>query len=201
VNPFSKSAALHEQEGKKVAKKISVQEARNGAARDAQWVDVRSSSEFAAGHIPGTTNVPFDQLDARLDDISKERPVLVVCESGQRAAIAANLLANCGREVLLLDGGTSAWRAAGNPVVRNVKSRWSLERQVRLIAGLLVAGGVGLGVFLHQAFLGVAAFVGLGLTFAGLTDFCPMAVLLERLPWNQAAKCPTERRGKKEAMA
>lgn len=181
--------------------KISIQETRDSLAQIAQWVDVRSASEFTAGHIPGAFNVPLDELDARLDDIYKERPVVVVCQSGQRAAIAANFLANCGHEVLLLHGGTNAWRGAGNPIVQSVKSRWSLERQVRLIAGLLVASGAGLGFLVHPAFFGLTAFVGLGLMFAGLTDYCAMGMLLAKLPWNKATKCPTSPRTKEEVVA
>jgi len=177
-----------------VATRISIEEARSGAAQGAQWVDVRSASEFAAGHIPGAMNVPLDQLDARLDDIVKDRQVLVLCQSGQRAAIAANLLANCGRKVFILEGGTSAWRSAGYSMVQSVKTRWSLERQVRLIAGMLVMIGVSLGLLVHPGFFGLAAFVGAGLTFAGLTDFCPMAMLLAKLPWNQEVKCQTAQR-------
>ena len=85
-----------------------------------------------------------------------------------------------------VEGGTLAWAAAGLPVVRGRKAV-SLERQVRIAAGSLVAAGVGLGVFVHPALLGLAAFVGAGLVFSGVTDTCGMGVVLGRLPWNRAA--------------
>jgi hypothetical protein len=60
-----------------------------------------------------------------------------------------------------------------------------LERQVLVAAGLLVLIGVLLGAFVHPGFYGVSAFVGAGLTVAGLTGFCGMALLLARMPWNK----------------
>ena len=85
-------------------------------------------------------------------------------------------------------GGTDAWAAAGLPTVVNRKI-WSLERQVRLAAGLLVLIGAVLGFAVHRYFFGLCAFVGCGLTFAGLTNWCGMGMLLARMPWNRNAKC------------
>ena len=75
-----------------------------------------------------------------------------------------------------VDGGIVAWEAAGLPVVRGKKSI-SLERQVRIAAGSLVLLGVGLGAFVHPSLLGIAAFIGAGLVFAGVTDTCGMGML------------------------
>jgi hypothetical protein len=61
----------------------------------------------------------------------------------------------------------------------------SLERQVRLTAGMLVFTGTALGFFVHAYWLAVPAFVGAGLTFAALTDTCAMGMLLARMPWNR----------------
>jgi hypothetical protein len=64
----------------------------------------------------------------------------------------------------------------------------SLERQVRIAAGSLVVLGTVLGAFVHPAFLGLPAFVGAGLIFAGVTDTCGMGMLLARMPWNRAGE-------------
>jgi uncharacterized membrane protein HdeD (DUF308 family) len=61
----------------------------------------------------------------------------------------------------------------------------SLERQVRIAAGILVLIGTLAGFFSHQAFLVVPAFVGAGLVFAGITDTCAMGMLLAKMPWNK----------------
>jgi predicted branched-subunit amino acid permease len=64
----------------------------------------------------------------------------------------------------------------------------SLERQVRIVAGSLVLIGAVLGWLVHPGFYGLAAFVGAGLVFAGITDFCGMGLLLARLPWNSRVR-------------
>ena len=66
------------------------------------------------------------------------------------------------------------------------KKAMSLERQVRVAAGSLVLLGVALAALVHPGFVGLAAFVGAGLLFAGLTDTCGMGLLLARMPWNRA---------------
>lgn len=154
-----------------------------------QLVDVRSSSEFASGHIPGAVNIPMDQIEARLDDLRRDMPLLLICQMGKRAWMTASLLEPCRPEVAVLEGGTSAWVQAGLPIVANVKARWSLERQVRFGAGLLVLLGILLGLFANLHWLYVSVFAGVGLMFAGLTDICPMAELLGRMPWNTSLKC------------
>jgi hypothetical protein len=69
-------------------------------------------------------------------------------------------------------------------VVRGKKAI-SLERQVRIAAGSLTFLGAALGAFVHPAFIGLSAFVGAGLIFAGVTDTCGMGMILARMPWNQ----------------
>ena len=157
----------------------------------AQLVDVRSPSEFASGHIPGTINIPMDQIESRLADLSSTTPIVLICQMGKRARMTAGLLEPCQLQLSILEGGTSAWMHAGFPVVRSIKSRWSLERQVRLGAGLLVLTAATLALLLDPRWLFLAAFIGLGLTFAGLTDICPMAEILGRMPWNRTAHCKT----------
>jgi rhodanese-related sulfurtransferase len=156
-----------------------------------QLIDVRSASEFGSGHIPGAINIPMDQIEARLDDLSPTVPVVLICQTGKRARMTAALLEPCQRQIKVLEGGTSAWIQAGLPVVSSVKTRWSLERQVRLGAGLLVITGAGLALTVNVNWLFLSAFAGLGLTFAGLTDICPMAEVLAKMPWNGRSQCST----------
>jgi rhodanese-related sulfurtransferase len=158
----------------------------------AQLIDVRSPSEFASGHIPGTINIPTDQIESRLADLSSTTPIVLICQMGKRARMTAGILEPCQQlQVSILEGGTSAWMQAGFPVVRSIKSRWSLERQVRFGAGLLVLIGAILTLTVSSRWLFLAAFIGLGLTFAGLTDICPMAEILGRVPWNRTTHCKT----------
>lgn len=153
-------------------------------AEPIQLIDVRSPGEYNAGHIPGATNIPLEQIESRKADLDMSH-VVVVCKSGRRAGIACGHLADHLPGVSLLGGGTDAWVSEGRPIVRITASRWSLERQVRLAAGVMVLVGVSLGLLVHPGWLGLAGFVGAGLTFAGLTDVCGMAGLLSAMPWNR----------------
>ena len=87
--------------------------------RNAVVLDVRENSEFAAGHVPNSRNIPVGDLEKRLGEVPAGKPVIVVCASGSRAARAAATLRKSGRdEVFCLDGGVSGWQQAGLPVVR-----------------------------------------------------------------------------------
>ena len=157
-----------------------------GRRGEAQWVDVRSASEYAAGHVPGAINIPMEQIEARLGDLSPDCPIVLICQSGRRARLSAALLEPCRTDVTVLDGGTSAWVKAGFPVVVNAATRWALERQVRLVAGLLVVIGAVLALTVNPHWVYLSGFVGLGLVFAGLTNICAMASLLCKMPWNRS---------------
>jgi hypothetical protein len=94
-------------------------------------------------------------------------------------------------DVVVLEGGITAWAGAGLPVVRGRKTM-SLERQVRIAAGALVFIGSVFGYFVNPAFIALSAFVGAGLVFAGITDTCGMAMMLAKMPWNtRGAACST----------
>jgi hypothetical protein len=146
-------------------------------------------------------NIPLEQIEKRVADLSAERSIALICQTGQRARVAATLLQPCRTELLVVEGGTKAWRDAGLPLVASVKARWSIERQVRLIAGLLVFSGSLLAALVSPYWLIVPAFVGCGLSFAGATDICPMGLLLARLPWNHESRCDLSTSGGTQAGA
>lgn len=154
-------------------------------------LDVRTPGEFEAEHIPGAYNVPLDTLGEHGPEIRAgvADPVVLVCRSGQRARKAEEALTAAGMTNLhVLDGGMSAWTAAGQPVRRGAP-RMSLERQVRIAAGALAATGGFLALFVNPLFAAIPAFVGSGLVFAGVTDTCTMGMLLAKLPYNRPASC------------
>jgi rhodanese-related sulfurtransferase len=156
-------------------------------------IDVRTPAEHGEVHIEGSHLMPLDRLDAgvvRSAASGAERCVLI-CRSGKRAEQAYQKLQAAGCENLaVLEGGVMGWEGEGLPVVRGAKAI-SLERQVRIAAGMLVLLGVGLGTWVHPGFYGLSAFVGAGLVFAGITDWCGMAMVLAKMPWNQKSgiKC------------
>ncbi len=152
-------------------------------------IDVRTPVEYAEVHAEGAKLVPLDALDPKTvmadRNGSAGEPLYVICKSGTRAAKAVERFRAAGYEnVFCVAGGTQAWERAGLPVVRGPKVM-SLERQVRVGAGSLVLLGVLLGWLVHPTFLGLSAFVGAGLVFAGLTDWCGMGLMLAKMPWNR----------------
>jgi rhodanese-related sulfurtransferase len=152
-------------------------------------IDVRTPVEFAEVHVPQAKNVPLDQFDPRTllaaGQLPKEQPVYLLCRSGGRASKAAEKLTKAGSDQgVVVEGGTLAWIEAGLPVNRGTTKVISLERQVRIVAGALVLTGLLFAYFIHPYFIGLSAFVGAGLVFAGITDWCGMGLLLAKLPWN-----------------
>ncbi|HEX3629143.1 MAG TPA: rhodanese-like domain-containing protein [Candidatus Dormibacteraeota bacterium] len=82
-------------------------------------LDVREPWEFAQGHVPDAQLVPLGELELRIGEVPRDRPVAVVCQSGQRSlAAAAYLIARGYREVANVDGGTTAWVKQGFPISR-----------------------------------------------------------------------------------
>ena len=153
-----------------------------------ELIDVRTPVEYREVHVPFARNVPLDQLDAAQVTAGRSaasQPLYVVCRSGSRGKQACEKLQAAGyTQVVNVEGGTLAWDQAGLPVVRGTKAM-SLERQVRIAAGSLVLIGSLLGAFVNLYWIGLAAFVGAGLVFAGITDTCGMGMLLAKMPWNQ----------------
>lgn len=151
-----------------------------------QILDVRTPREHAEVHVEGVRLLPLGQLDPVSHLQGKSRAVYVLCRSGQRAERACAQLAGAGFEqVFNVEGGILAWEQAGLPVIRSSVKAISLERQVRIGAGSLVLLGVLLGWLVNPAGFAVSAFVGCGLVFAGVTDWCGMAMVLAKMPWNR----------------
>lgn len=86
----------------------------------------------------------------------------------------------------VLTGGMSACAGTTLDIRGGAPRRWPIDRQVRLIAGGMVFAATLLGVFVNSWFLALAGAVGFGLFFAGATNTCGLAMLLERAPWNQS---------------
>ncbi len=167
---------------------------RKASGHGIELIDVRTPIEFREVHVDFARNVPLDRLDPaaiRAERNSSAEPLYVICRSGSRGGQACERLAASGLNVVNVEGGTAAWDAAGLPVNRGQKAI-SLERQVRIAAGFLVLFGAVLALTVHPYFIGLSAFVGAGLMFAGITDTCGMGMILARMPWNQVAKTSGE---------
>lgn len=164
-------------------------------------IDVRTPREFSFAFIEGAENIPLAELKERFQGLEGQENLVLVCASGTRAKSAQKILKERGISCCLLEGGLNAWAKAGLPLQKRASSAGlSIERQVRLIAGGLAAIGGGLAVAIDPLFSFVPIAVGLGLVHAGLTDQCLMALILNKLPYNQArptCSCSTASAGEK----
>jgi rhodanese-related sulfurtransferase len=150
--------------------------------------DVREPDEHAAERIDGTTLRPLSKLD--FSGLKQASPRVVFhCKGGKRSAEAAMraLAALPGVEVCTMVGGIEAWKKASLPTVCAAAApRMTVMQQTQLVIGLAVLTGLALGFFLHPLGYLLSAFMGAGLTFAGLSGTCALASLLAMMPWNRA---------------
>ncbi len=167
--------------------------ARLAAQETLTVVDVRTAEQYESVHIAGAVNVPLDMLTQHADEVARhfaghpDGSVVLVCQSGTRSEQARQHLAATGLPSLpVLAGGTSAYLAAGGEAVRG-RDRWALERQVRLVAGSIVAASTLASVRWPRARF-LAGAIGTGLTVAALTDTCVMGRALCALPYNRGPR-------------
>ncbi|WP_130866400.1 rhodanese-like domain-containing protein [Acidipropionibacterium timonense] len=85
--------------------------------RGALVLDVRMGYEFEGGHIRGALNIPISQLPERMEELPRDRVILVVCNHGNRSSVAAGRLEALGFDARLLDGGLSEWEWSGRRLV------------------------------------------------------------------------------------
>jgi rhodanese-related sulfurtransferase len=82
-----------------------------------QVIDSREPHEHAEGHVPGSIQIQHMATLAQADKIARDRPVLFICKSGQRSAVAAEFAASLGiTDIYNVEGGHDAWREAGYPL-------------------------------------------------------------------------------------
>jgi rhodanese-related sulfurtransferase len=162
-------------------------------------LDVRTPAEHEKIHVPGVHLVPVDDLDpealAATNGFPKDATIYILCHSGVRAERAARKMEGKGfRDCVVVEGGTAAWAAAGLPVNQTERQILPLNQQMQLVAGTMALTGAVLAFLVNPAWVLLSGFVGLGLIVAGATGFCPMVIMLAKMPWNQASKkascCP-----------
>jgi rhodanese-related sulfurtransferase len=194
---------LQQQENSMTAiQTITAEQLKQMGTQDGIILDVRTAMEHDEqclvcphDHVPLDTLNPEEFMVRRGKD--KSTPVYILCRSGKRATTAAEQFVAAGyQQVFVITGGIIACVAAGQDVkgrlvagaqADGVKAgccSLSLERQVRVAAGVLVTVGAFLGMAVSNVFAVIPLAVGCGLIFAGLTDRCGMALLLTKAPWN-----------------
>lgn len=165
---------------------ISPAEARRLIAEGAILIDVRQPDEHARERIAGAKCHPLSDFTG---SPIAQGPVIFHCRSGMRTAAHAPALADAAAGACyILEGGIDGWKRAGFATEIDREAPIDLMRQVQITAGVLVLLGVLGGFLVNSAFFGLSAFVGAGLTFAGISGFCGMARLLAVMKWNRALK-------------
>lgn len=149
------------------------------------FINVCTPAEYKEQHIEGVRNVPLDEISRHVSEFSNKKTIYVHCRSGNRSqkAIEALQKMQVQAELVNVEGGLMSWTGEGF-VTRSLTTRMPIMRQVLLIAGLLVLSSLALSV-VNPMYLFLAAFVGAGLSFAGLTGWCGMSFVLARMPWNR----------------
>jgi rhodanese-related sulfurtransferase len=151
-------------------------------------VDIRETDEFAREHIDGAVSLPLSKLESAHVKLEPGKDVVFQCRSGMRTnANCARLASFADGPAFVLEGGLEGWKKAGLAVRADASAPLEINRQVQIAAGFLILSGVVLAQAAHPAFIGISAFVGAGLTFAGISGWCGMANLLAVMPWNRSA--------------
>lgn len=167
---------------------------RLAEGKAAELLDVRTPGEYAASHVPGARLLPLDELDAATflkQRGASDKPIFVLCQSGERARRAIDKLQRAGfLGCVLVEGGTQAWVDAGLPVNRGDSKVLPLMRQVQITVGFISAAGAALALSVNPYFALVPLATGCGLLFAGISGFCGLALVLAKMPWNKSAKLP-----------
>ena len=148
-------------------------------------IDVRDTDEFAKEHIKGAKNIPLKILNlSQIDSAGKK--IVVQCRSGGRSDKAYLKLKgeNPDLDVVSLKGGMLSWKDEKLPTIIEDQPM-SIMRQVQIVAGSVIVAGAVLSFTINPVFVVIPIFVGAGLVFAGITEWCGLANLLSILPWNK----------------
>ena len=157
-------------------------------AGEAMLLDVREPAEYRAESIAGATLLPLVGVSRSTLPSHTGKKLVIHCRKGARGSSACEklLAEDPNLEIYNLKGGISAWVDAGYPIQNSGKFFLPLDRQVQLTIGVSVLAGSILAYFVNPLFLLLTGFFGAGLTFAGLSGYCGLAIIMARMPWNQA---------------
>lgn len=154
-------------------------------------VDVREPAENEAESIKGAKLIPLSGVcKDKLPEHSGKK-LVIHCRKGGRGGSACEklLTEDPNMEIYNLEGGIEAWKEAGYETNNSGKFFLPLDRQVQVVIGICLLFSSLFAYFFNPAFLLITGFFGIGLTFAGITGFCGLALLMAKMPWNKASRC------------
>lgn len=154
---------------------------------EAVLVDVREPAEHAAENIKGATLLPLGSVKKLALPPCSGKKLVIHCRKGGRGGSACEklLAEDPSLDIYNLEGGIEAWNNAGLTIASSGKAFLPLDRQVQLTIGLLLIVGSVLGTMFSPAWFLLTGLIGAGLTVAGLTGFCGLAMAIAKMPWNQ----------------
>lgn len=169
--------------------KISAKDAHSIIEKDslAKIIDVRTIPEFQEKHIKDSINIPLGELNLKINELNlkTDNHLLMMCHSGNRAAMAADMLIQSGfPNIKIVEGGMLSWEKANLPIIKE-NGNISLERQVRIAAGTLILLGLAMTWLIAKFFIIIPIFICCGLIYSGISNNCLMAMLLMKLPFNK----------------
>lgn len=150
------------------------------------FINVCTPAEYKEKHIAGVRSVPLDEIQNRAGEFSGKTTIYVHCRSGNRSQQAIEKLKQLGlnADLVNVEGGLMSWDEAGFST-NKLSKKVPLMRQVLIVGGGLVLLGFVLSITVAPQFIYLSAFVGLGLLFSGVTGWCGMLFLLNKMPWNK----------------
>lgn len=155
---------------------------------EAMLIDVREPGEHQAESIPGATLLPLANVSKSALPNCAGKKLVVHCRKGGRGGTACEklLAEDPNLEIYNLEGGIEAWAQAGHAVKTSGTFFLPLDRQVQLTIGLCLLVGSWLGyTYASPVWFLFTGLFGVGLTIAGSTGFCGLAMLMAKAPWNQ----------------
>ncbi|MFO0862030.1 MAG: rhodanese-like domain-containing protein [Phycisphaerales bacterium] len=156
----------------------------------AYLIDVREPDERKQRRITGSISMPLGVFDPASISARPGAFPIFHCRAGGRSQKALErFLAASTLPAAHMKGGIDAWRAAGLPVVEQPGFSLTAMQQTQILMGAIVLIGIALGVLWTPWALGLSAFIGCGMIFAGITGNCAMANVLATMPWNRSKSC------------
>jgi len=155
-------------------------------------IDVREADEFKSRHIAYAQSIPLSSIanDIQNIDLPEDKIIIMQCRSGKRGEQACSIITSCKlkNEVYNIEGGINNWDKTGLPIINNSQTTISIFRQVQIIVGMLIVSLISLGLLGATLAFTIAAIIAGALMFAGITGWCGLAQLLNKMPWNQPKK-------------
>lgn len=153
-------------------------------------IDVREKDEFSAEHVANSIHLPLSEFQRQAPGVLsqlRDREILILCRSGNRAKMAMQQIAGFGIDAncKVIEGGILEWKKQGKPTVALKKGHLPIIRQVQMTAGGISLASVIATFAVDPRFSAIAGAVGAGLFIAGATGTCLLAEILAKMPWNR----------------